>query len=277
MRKHEDKLSEALAQLKQEGQSQEVPKEIVDETLRTIADCSPGSESGVTTLRIADLTGGSVKAEGLGDGFTGSAANHRQAALDDATPATINPQFRGLFPAYFSSTCGGHTTGGEEVFGDSFAPLKGVPCLYCKDVAKLGLFYWPTATFERTTVTKQLLEKYPKLSVLGEIADLAAIEESCYGSYSRLTRIRLTGTTGKTDTLRAEDLRLAIDHSGSKIRSAICRIIPWGTGWAFVSGRGWGHGVGMCQHGAEGMARLGSDAESILQHYYPGAEIVNVY
>ena len=37
----------------------------------------------------------------------------------------------------------GHTSNSEEVFGDSFAPLKGVPCPYCKDVAKLGLFFWP--------------------------------------------------------------------------------------------------------------------------------------
>jgi stage II sporulation protein D len=219
-----------------------------------VSDFGLGSKSRVTTVRIAD--------------------DRRKS---NPQSAIINPQFRGLFPAYFSSTCGGHTTGGEEVFGDSFAPLKGVPCPYCKDVAKLGLFYWPMATFERTTVTKQLLEKYPKLSVLGEIADLAAIEESCYGSYSRLTRIRLTGTTGRTDTLRAEDLRLALDPSGRKIKSTICRIVPWGNGWAFVSGRGWGHGVGMCQCGAEGMARLGRDAEAILRHYYSGAEIVNVY
>jgi dGTPase len=44
-------------------------------------------------FRIADSMGGSVKAEGLGDGFTEPAEHHRQAALDDATPAIINPQF----------------------------------------------------------------------------------------------------------------------------------------------------------------------------------------
>ncbi|MCX5643204.1 MAG: SpoIID/LytB domain-containing protein [Phycisphaerae bacterium] len=191
--------------------------------------------------------------------------------------AIINPQSCGLFPAYYGSSCGGHTTSSEEVFGDSFGPLKGVLCPYCKDVAKWELFHWPAAAFDRATVTKRLIERYPNLESLGEITDLTAIEESCYGSYSRLRRIRLTGATGKTDTLRAEDLRLALDPSGRKIRSAMCLIVLSGDGWAFVSGRGWGHGVGMCQCGAEGMARLGSDAQSILRHYYPGAEIVNVY
>ena len=191
--------------------------------------------------------------------------------------AIINPQSCGLFPTYYASSCGGHTTGSEEVFGDSFGPLKGVACSYCKDVAKLELFHWPAAAFDRATITKRLIERYPNLESLGEITDLTAIEESCYGSYSRLRRIRLTGTTGRTDTLRAEDLRLALDPSGRKIRSTMCLIVPSGDGWDFVSGRGWGHGVGMCQCGAEGMARLGSDAQSILQYYYPGAEIVNVY
>lgn len=183
----------------------------------------------------------------------------------------------GLFPAYYSSSCGGHTSSSEEVFGDAVGPLRGVSCPYCKDVAKLALFYWPMAQFDRATVTRQLLDRYPKLAALGEIVDVAATEESCYGDYSRLRRIRLTGATGKTDTLRAEDLRLALDPSGRKIKSAICHIVPWCDGWAFISGRGWGHGVGMCQCGAEGMARLGCDANGILQHYYPGAEIVNVY
>ena len=54
MNKRKDLLAEALAQLKQAGRGQEPPQEVVHETLRRIADCGPGSESGVTTLRIAD-------------------------------------------------------------------------------------------------------------------------------------------------------------------------------------------------------------------------------
>ena len=43
-------------------------------------------------------------------------------------------------------------------------------------------------------------------------------------------------------------------------------------GWQFA-GRGWGHGVGLCQTGAVGMARRGHAAEAILLHYYRGARI----
>jgi stage II sporulation protein D len=197
----------------------------------------------------------------------------KEGAADSALPTAdskiADPQLCALFPAYYSSACGGHTSSGQEVFGDSFSPLKAVPCPYCKEVAKPEILYWPMATFDRETAER--------LKALGQISEITASAESCYGLFSRMTRIRLTGTTGKRDTLRAEDLRLTLDSSGLKIKSAACRIVPWGDGWAFVSGRGWGHGVGMCQHGAEGMARCGSSAEAILQYYYPGARIVNVY
>jgi stage II sporulation protein D len=182
-----------------------------------------------------------------------------------------------LFPAYYSSICGGHTADSQDVFGEPFLPLKGVDCPYCKDVAKLGLFYWPMAHFDRATVTRQLVQRYPKLETLGEIQEIAVIEERDYGEFARFTKLRLVGATGRTDTVRGEDLRLAIDPTGRKIKSTVCTLVSWGDGWAFLSGRGWGHGVGLCQCGAEGLARSGRTADEILQYYYPGCTIVSVY
>jgi len=40
-----------------------------------------------------------------------------------------------------------------------------------------------------------------------------------------------------------------------------------------LTGRGWGHGVGMAQDGAEGMAQMGSTTPEILSHFYPGTTI----
>jgi stage II sporulation protein D len=48
------------------------------------------------------------------------------------------------------------------------------------------------------------------------------------------------------------------------------------TGFTFT-GRGWGHGVGMCQVGAYGMARAGLGYEKILKHYYTGVELTKMY
>ncbi|RKY22812.1 MAG: hypothetical protein DRP62_07125 [Planctomycetota bacterium] len=182
-----------------------------------------------------------------------------------------------IFPAYYSSSCGGHTENSKYVFGDSFEPLVGVPCPYCKNVAKPGFFFWPMAKFDKADVTNSLLRRYPKLKQLGKIKGIVPVRQSDYKGFSRLTLVKLVGSTGKSDSIRAEDLRLTIDPTGRKLKSTICKILNMGNQWAFLSGRGYGHGVGMCQCGAEGMARQGKKAGQILAYYYPHSKIVRIY
>ncbi|CAN5785639.1 hypothetical protein BH20ACI4_BH20ACI4_16010 [soil metagenome] len=43
------------------------------------------------------------------------------------------------------------------------------------------------------------------------------------------------------------------------------------------TGRGWGHGVGMCQYGAYGLAKMGLKYEAILKHYYTGIDVTKAY
>jgi len=182
-----------------------------------------------------------------------------------------------IFPAYYSSICGGHTENSSKVFGDSFGPLAGVSCPYCREVAKPAFFFWDTVTLNKTDVSARLLQRYPDLKSLGEIKNIVPIDQSDYGDFSRLTTVKLFGPNGKTNWLRAEDLRLAIDPTGRKLKSAACQIADMRDKWAFSSGRGYGHGVGMCQCGAQGLARKGNTAAQILLFYYPGSDIVNIY
>jgi len=181
-----------------------------------------------------------------------------------------------IFPAYYSSTCGGHTENSSNVFGDSFEPLVGVPCPYCKDVAKPTFFSWSDVQFDSNNITARLLQRYPTLKQLGEIADITTARQSNYEDFSRLTEVKLLGSTGKSDFLKAEDLRLTIDPTGRKLKSTICQIIKSGDKWAFLSGRGYGHGVGMCQCGAQAMARQRYTAQQILSYYYPGSKISTI-
>ena len=44
-----------------------------------------------------------------------------------------------------------------------------------------------------------------------------------------------------------------------------------------IDGRGFGHGVGLCQYGAEGMSRKGRGFVDILRYYYPGAVLERAY
>ena len=75
---------------------------------------------------------------------------------------------------------------------------------------------------------------------------------------------------------------------GGKIRSAL-RLREqlffmdkrYGSNGRVVSysftGRGWGHGVGMCQYGAYGLAKMGLKYEAILKHYYTGIDLTKAY
>lgn len=182
-----------------------------------------------------------------------------------------------IFPTYYSAICGGHTENSQHVFGDSFVPLSGVPCDYCKEVAKLGQFLWPLAQYAKRTVSDKLLRRYAKLRSLGRIIELTPARQSDYAGHARITSFKLTGVNGKTDHLPAEDLRLTIDPSGREIQSAMCRVADWSDRWAFVGGRGWGHGVGLCQCGAQGLAKQGSPYQAILQYYFPGSRIIDIY
>ena len=182
-----------------------------------------------------------------------------------------------LFPAYYSSSCGGHTEDAKNVFGDSFGPLRGVDCPYCRAVARPDIFFWPMAQFDKETVTTAVQKKYPQLKELGGIANISAVKQSDYPDFSRITLVKLTGTNGRSEFLRGEDLRLTIDPAGNRIRSVACKIAFIEGKVAFLAGRGFGHGVGMCQCGAQGMAMQGKTASEILSHYYPGSKLVRAY
>jgi SpoIID/LytB domain protein len=123
-----------------------------------------------------------------------------------------------IFPTYYSSICGGHTENSINVFGDSFEPLMGVPCSYCRKVAKPKYFSW-LIQFDNAYVVRRLLTRYPNLKQLGKITNIESVSPSNYKDFSRLTKIKLLGSNGKSYFLRAEDFRLAIDPTGRKLKS----------------------------------------------------------
>lgn len=180
-----------------------------------------------------------------------------------------------IFPTYYSSTCGGHTENSKNVYGgEDFEPLAGVTCSYCRKVARMSFYYWPMVEFPVDVVSSRIIKKYPKLKSLGKIKN---IEPSKVNRFGRFTSVKLVGENGKNGFLRGEDLRLTIDPTGKKIKSTICQIIKFDDKFRFFSGRGYGHGVGMCQCGAQGMAREGKKAERILEYYYPGSKLRKIY
>ncbi len=182
---------------------------------------------------------------------------------------------RGIFPTYYSSTCGGHTENSVSAYGgDSYAALSGVKCPYCKKIAKASFFYWPMAEFDLESAGLKIMARYPKLKKLEKIVKIEPHKVSDYG---RINSFKLTGEKGKTGFLRGEDLRLTLDSGSRKIKSTFCNVITINGKLRFYAGKGYGHGIGMCQCGAQGMARRGKSETKILNYYYPDSNIEKIY
>ncbi|MBN1844433.1 MAG: SpoIID/LytB domain-containing protein [Sedimentisphaerales bacterium] len=179
-----------------------------------------------------------------------------------------------LFPAYYSSTCGGHTQDAAAVFGEDLPALKGTVCPYCGKVARQEYYRWAPLAISKPVVSQRLIERYAALKDLAEIADIRVVAQSPYG---RVEKLELVGTNGRRARLRAEDFRLAVHRDETPLRSSWYDLADGGTVWRFENGHGWGHGVGLCQCGTQQLARLGEDCVSILSYYYPESMLVRAY
>ena len=94
--------------------------------------------------------------------------------------------------------------------------------------------------------------------------------------YSPSGRIIKVAVTTDTDVLKVNSNSLRIWLGPTKIKSTLCSIENQGNVYIF-SGKGYGHGVGMSQWGAQGLASQGQNYRQILNHYYPGTEVKRRY
>jgi stage II sporulation protein D len=208
--------------------------------------------------------------------------NAESAQVWDALRATEGQVLRSLgpeqdpygFPAFYSAVCGGHTESSNDVFGPDGISTHGVTCPTCRQVARLSQFFWPLVVVTKDEANQRLKARYPSLKQLGRIQSLVVEGQRDHAEFTRITRIRLVDENGVSDTLRGEDLRLCLDPSGRRIKSTAFTIKDRGDSWVFQQGRGWGHGVGLCQCGAQGLARAGKSAPEILSFYYPETTLV---
>jgi stage II sporulation protein D len=159
--------------------------------------------------------------------------------------------------ALFHSCCGGETQGVAGVFGRPSAGLEGVKCGFD---AGCPLYRW-TRSYSLDAVSDAL-----KKAGLYD-----GLVESVKGGAGE--RISVAGSAGEKK-MRAAQFRAAIGYN--RVPSGVFDAVTT-EGRAELRGKGYGHGVGMCQYGARGMARAGWDYGRILRHYFPGAEIMKMY
>jgi len=121
--------------------------------------------------------------------------------------------------------------------------------------------------------TRQELDAAFSALNLGELKDLRVVER---GPSERLVASEIVGSNGRR-TLRALRLRTLLGLRDSLFSFDLERNARGAILGMTVYGRGWGHGVGMCQVGAYGMAMEGATFEEILKKYYKGIELRKLY
>jgi stage II sporulation protein D len=177
-----------------------------------------------------------------------------------------------LLTTWFHSTCGGATVPCGSVFGGQTPPpLAGVPCTYCRNSPR---YRWAEVVLPKQEIGEALKRTgYTALVRLGPIARIEVA--STLGDGGRAATLRIVDAAGVSVLIDANFWRGVVGPG--RVLSTWFDIEDRGDSIALVNGRGWGHGVGLCQWGAEFLAERGKTGEEILRYYYPKAELMRAY
>jgi stage II sporulation protein D len=161
--------------------------------------------------------------------------------------------------AVFHSASGGRTASSEEVWGRRLPYLQSIAVEHEEDSPDT---YW-RATVSRTKLGRALA---PLGVRVGPIRELRVVERSPSG---RVRSVAVRGRDGETE-IEARALRRAL--GAEVIRSTLFETRE-DAGSIVLVGSGHGHGVGMSQWGAQGLARQGASYRDILATFYPGTTL----
>ncbi len=206
------------------------------------------------------------------------------------TEGTSGAASRVLLRTYYSSTCGGEQASAKDTFPTAGAnafnlakPLQ----------AQKREHFCQTAGRYRWTVTRNDVELSKRIRTwglnvghpakgIGRLTDCEVLTKNVTG---RPIDYRLTDDRGQTIKIKAEELRNACNCtvSGLPDLTRDTRVSSGDLEMHFaatevtINGKGFGHGVGMCQYCAKGMAEKGWDWPSMMKLFYPGAGTMKAY
>jgi len=171
---------------------------------------------------------------------------------------------------WFSASCGGRTALAKEGLAYKEAEpiyMRSVSCPEEKVIPKEELFWQATLTSKEISDALQELGK--------SVGRIERMEVGARSARShRATTLDFIGTDGKT-SVPGGDFRIALDPK--KVRSIWITEITNQAGRVVLEGRGFGHGVGLCQWGAHALAKEGKTPTEIINHYYPEVQIEDLW
>lgn len=194
-------------------------------------------------------------------GFLGYLLNWRkvQAAVEE-TRGLILIHEGGPIDALYHSSAGERTEDSAMVWGEAISYLQSVESLH-EDHSP----YWEVETsFAIQELLARLDIQKADLPDKGGAMSVEVAERSPSG------RAQLVNVGGLT--WEGREFREALD-----LPSTLILDISVDDDLITFTTRGWGHGVGMSQYGADGMARAGASYQEILAHFYPGTELRTIF
>ncbi len=197
-----------------------------------------------------------------GSDLAGESADSR--AVVAATTGWVLTWKGALFRPYYAACCGGQTLRGDVLFPDAAPPHVGVRCPGCRDAK----WYRWTVDLTRDEANADLIRLARTRG--RSLKSIRSTEELGPTAPDDVPRFRIRGDGGECETT-GHELRQALSKHG--VMSPRFTIRATKTGY-HIEGRGHGHGAGLCQWGARGLAAQGQSCREILARYYPGSTLV---
>ncbi len=179
-------------------------------------------------------------------------------AVQDTRGLVVVDNDLNLITAAFHSNCGGMTCNSQDVWSISTTYLKSVKDTFCLNSPNA---HWQRSiSYEDWNTYLQLKHKYP-------VAD----------SLKVATNTSFSQTYGRAVYFTDKDLKIPLKtiRADFKLKSTYFSIEQDGDSVKF-NGRGYGHGVGLCQEGAMHQAILGYSYKHILNFYYKDVHLVDL-
>lgn len=207
-----------------------------------------------------------------------------------------------ILRAYYSSTCGGRTASARDTWptGPGYeynlaAPIQAHSRESICD--KSPLYRW-TVMRDRDELARRIRAFGERQNLLvRKLKTLHSIEPMAFNADGRPSKYKVIEPGGTWYGLSGEEVRLACNNSvaattpdgttvplpglplvdrKSRVHSSDFVTRPTGDGLA-ITGRGFGHGVGMCQYCAKGFADRGDSWQEMVMRFYPGATLKQLY
>ncbi len=217
--------------------------------------------------------------------FQGRATLERALRATDTTRGLVLTHAGNVMHAYYASTCGGRPAGAAETWPGRDDRIP--PPLRARERAHFcahsPVYRWEVE--RETGIVREQLRHWARGrdDPLRNLGRPVSIEPSLINAAGRPAQFTITDDRDGSYTITAENLRIALNTQPPGLRVGPGSVRSGDLGVAIrgdrtvIAGRGFGHGVGMCQFCAEAMAREGHSWREMLGHFYPGARLERVF